>query len=89
MPTALIRHRFESERKMSRVTCPALLAHSTGDELLPYAMCDRLAAACQGPVTRLRIDGAGHRTSEILAAGEHLIRRAVGEFLGSLTATAR
>ena len=88
MPTKLIRHRFESERKMARVTCPALLAHSTGDELIPYAMCDRLAAACAGPVTRLRIDGAGHRTSEILAAGEHLIRRAVGEFLESLPASA-
>jgi pimeloyl-ACP methyl ester carboxylesterase len=77
----LIRHRFESERKMPRVTCPALVVHSTGDELVPYEMSDRLAAACAGPVTRLTIEGAGHSSVEMLEGGGGAIYEAMTQFL--------
>lgn len=76
-----IKHKFASEQKMPRVTCPTLVIHSTGDALVPYAMADRLAAACGGPVSRLRIEGAGHNSVEMLEGGGGDIYRAMTEFL--------
>ncbi len=76
-----IRHKFESERKMPRVKCPALIIHSTGDALVPYTMSDRLARACGGAVTRVRIDGAGHSAVEMLEAGRSVIDDAMKQFL--------
>jgi pimeloyl-ACP methyl ester carboxylesterase len=76
-----IRHKFESEQKMPRVTCPALIIHSTGDALVPYGMADRLAAACRGPVSRLKIEGAGHSSVEMLEGGGGLIYEAITEFM--------
>ena len=80
-----IRHRFESERKMPRVTCPSLIVHSTGDELVPYEMADRLAAACGGSVTRLKIEGAGHSSVEILEGGGGAIYEAMTQFLARVS----
>ena len=77
-----IRHRFESESKMPRVRCPALLIHSTGDALVPYTMVDRLAAACRGPVSRLKVEGAGHSSVEMLEGGGGAIYDAITAFLG-------
>lgn len=79
-----IRHRFESESKMPRVNCPALIIHSTGDALVPYAMADRLAAACGGPVSRLRIEGAGHSSVEMLEGGGGAIYDAITAFLATV-----
>ena len=79
-----IRHRFDSAQKMPRVKCPALIIHSTGDALVPYAMADRLAAACGGPVSRVRIEGAGHSSVEMLEGGGNLIYDAMTRFLADL-----
>ena len=76
-----IKHKFESERKMPRVTCPSLIIHSTGDALVPYTMADRLANACGGPVSRVRIEGAGHNTVEMLEGGGSLIYDSMQKFL--------
>ncbi|GIW87429.1 MAG: hypothetical protein KatS3mg108_1753 [Isosphaeraceae bacterium] len=56
----LLRHRFESERKISRVRCPILIGHSRDDELIRFAMAERLAHAAGGPVELIAIDGAPH-----------------------------
>jgi fermentation-respiration switch protein FrsA (DUF1100 family) len=77
-----IRHKFESERKIPGVTCPALIIHSTGDMLVPYWMADRLASACGGPVSRLKIEGAGHSSVEMLEGGGNLIYDAMTQFVG-------
>lgn len=79
-----IRHKFESERKMPRVTCPTLVVHSTGDALVPYTMADRLAAACGGPVSRVKIEGAGHNSVEMLEGGGGIIYEAMAAFLRSV-----
>jgi pimeloyl-ACP methyl ester carboxylesterase len=79
-----IRHKFESERKMPRVTCPTLIVHSTGDELVPYTMADRLAAACGGPVTRVKIVGAGHSSVEMFEGGAGVIYEAMTKFFARL-----
>ena len=80
-----IRHKFESEGKMPRVKCPSLIVHSTGDELVPYSMADRLSRACSGPVTRLKIEGAGHSTVEVLDGGGGAIHAAMSSFLRQLS----
>jgi fermentation-respiration switch protein FrsA (DUF1100 family) len=80
----LIKHKFESERKMPRVTCPAMIVHSTGDALVPYSMSDRLARACGGPVTRVKIEGAGHSSVEMLEGGGGVIYEAMTAFLSRL-----
>jgi pimeloyl-ACP methyl ester carboxylesterase len=76
-----IKHRFESEQKMPRVKCPSLIIHSTGDALVPYEMADRLAGACGGPVSRVKIDGAGHNSVEMLEGGGGIIYEAMKTFL--------
>jgi pimeloyl-ACP methyl ester carboxylesterase len=87
LPTSwLVRYRFESERKMRRVTCPVLIGHSTEDTRIPYAMADRLAAAAAGPVKRLRITGADHSTTELLEIAGEQIAEALVEFFGTAEA---
>ena len=85
----LIRLKFDSLRKMPRVTCPALIGHSTADALVPPWMADRLAAAAAGPVTRLVIDGANHHAAELLEVGGDVIFGAVERFLHHLATSRR
>jgi pimeloyl-ACP methyl ester carboxylesterase len=80
-----IRHKFDSESKMPRVKCPTLIIHSTGDELVPHSMADRLSRACGGAVTRLKIEGAGHSSVEMLEGGGGVIHAAMSEFLARRT----
>jgi pimeloyl-ACP methyl ester carboxylesterase len=56
----LLRHRFESDRKIARVHCPILLVQGDADELIPPSMTERLVSLAGGPVTRVRISHAGH-----------------------------
>jgi alpha-beta hydrolase superfamily lysophospholipase len=79
-----IRHRFESVRKMPRVICPMVIGHSTGDRLIPYEMSDRLAAAAGGPVERLVIEGANHKSTEMLEVGGEIIFKTIDRFLGRI-----
>jgi alpha-beta hydrolase superfamily lysophospholipase len=77
-----IKHRFESVRKMPRVICPMVIGHSTGDRLIPYEMADRLAAAAGGPVERFKIEGANHKSTEMLEVGGDVIFKTIDRFLG-------
>jgi uncharacterized protein len=78
----LLRHRFDSLAKIGRVGCPVLLIHGRRDQIAPYAMMDRLAAAARSPVTRLAIDGAGH--NDLFAFGENRILETIRRFLEPL-----
>ena len=77
----VVRLRFESVRKMPRVTCPSLIIHSHGDELIPHVMAERLADAAGGPVTRLDLADAGHHRLELLQVAETELVPAVRKFL--------
>jgi pimeloyl-ACP methyl ester carboxylesterase len=80
LPVALLlRHRFESERKMARVTCPVLVGHGRADGLIPFEMSERLAAAAKGPVTRLTIDDANH--GDFFSSGGRRVLDVFGQFL--------
>ena len=56
----LLRHRFDSIRKISGITCPILIGHGRQDRIVPFEMGERLAEAARAPVTTLWIDEAEH-----------------------------
>lgn len=58
----LLRHRFESERKIHEVHAPIFLAAGEADSFIPPAMTGRLAAGAGGPVTQILVRGAGHNS---------------------------
>jgi hypothetical protein len=56
----ILRSRFDNLAKIHSITCPILVAHGTLDQIVPPAMAAQLAAAAQGGVRALMIEGAGH-----------------------------
>lgn len=80
----LLRHLFESERKIARITAPTLLIHGRRDGIIPFAMSDRLAAAAGGSITRLAIDDGDH--NDLFAVGGDRILEALRLFLDGLPA---
>jgi uncharacterized protein len=57
LPTSLLlRHRFESERKLRDIEIPTLIVHGRGDQIIPFAMSQRLAKAARGKVTTLWLE---------------------------------
>jgi fermentation-respiration switch protein FrsA (DUF1100 family) len=81
--TLLLRHRFDSEAKMGRITCPILLGHGRRDEIVPAAMQERLAAAAtKAPVMKFLVDSGGH--NDFYATGEDQIFQAIGRFVAQI-----
>lgn len=78
----LLRHRFESERKLARVRCPILIGHGLADEIIPAAMSDRLARAALGPVTQFSVRGAGH--NDFFLVGGPQVNSVLEAFLKTL-----
>jgi fermentation-respiration switch protein FrsA (DUF1100 family) len=78
----LLRHRFESERKIKTITCPILLGHGETDTRVPYFMRDRLAEAAGGPVTRFSVKDAGH--NDFFDEGSEQVRLYLGRFLEAI-----
>ena len=56
----LLRHRFESGRKIGKVRAPILLGHGMADRIVPAFFLARLAELAGKPVDRVEIDGAEH-----------------------------
>jgi pimeloyl-ACP methyl ester carboxylesterase len=79
----LLRHRFESDRKIPSVRCPILIGHGLSDSIVPPVMADRLEALARARVTRLGIEGADH--NDFFAIGHGRIFTALDEFLGPLS----
>ena len=80
LPTSLLlKYRFENERKMADVKCPAFLAHGTVDSLVPFAMNAKLAAAAKAPVTLVPVTGGDH--NDIFQTGGPGLMRQLGEFI--------
>jgi fermentation-respiration switch protein FrsA (DUF1100 family) len=81
----LLRHRFESERKIASVTAPTLIIHGRRDGIIAYTMSDRLAAAAGGPVTRLAIDDGDH--NDLFAISGEEIPETLRRFLAGVPST--
>lgn len=58
-----LRHRFENERHIANVSCPVLIFHGTEDDLIPFSMSARLAAACNGHARVIPIEGGRHNNA--------------------------
>jgi len=77
----LLRHRFESERKIRQVKTPVFLAAGEADTFIPPTMTGRLAAVTSGSVSQMRVPGIGHGdlptngTPEFDAAFQEFIER--------------
>jgi pimeloyl-ACP methyl ester carboxylesterase len=57
LPTSLLlSHRFESERKLRDIDVPTLIVHGSGDQIIPFAMSQRLSKAAKGKVTTLWLE---------------------------------
>lgn len=78
-PRFLIRLRLDNLRTITRVRCPVLVLHGTGDRLVPLEMGQRVAEAAPGPVELVLIEGAGH--NDTYDTGGASYRKKVWEFL--------
>ncbi len=83
----LLRHHFESHRKIARIVAPTWIGHGSMDELIPPSMADRLAAAAGGPVTRVVVPGAGH--NDVFLVGGPSLLASVAAFLETLSSNPR
>ncbi len=79
-----IKERFDNLSKIRQVTCPIFIGHGTQDELVPFAMAERLAQAAgqRGPVTFLPIGGCGH--NELFEVGGYALWAAIWDFTTNL-----
>lgn len=74
----LLRHRFESLKKIQHITCPILIGHGRLDRVIPFDMGEELAARAKGPVTTLWIDQAEH--NDFFRVGGKRVEQAMAKF---------
>ncbi|OJW13649.1 MAG: hypothetical protein BGO49_29385 [Planctomycetales bacterium 71-10] len=74
-PAFLFKHKFESLPKVKTLKCPILLGHGRRDRIVPFAMFERLVAACPEPPAVLILDRADH--NDYLDAGGAKLDRAI------------
>jgi fermentation-respiration switch protein FrsA (DUF1100 family) len=77
-----VAYRFDSRAKIVRVSCPILIVHGDGDELVPHFMGEALRDAATAPVSFHSVAGGDHNGTWL--AGGHLYWQAWEEFLTSL-----
>lgn len=86
-PTSLlVKYRFDNERAMALVKCPAFLAHGTIDGLVPYSMNARLIKAATCPVTVVPVEGSDH--TDIFEVGGADLWQKLSGFIERLHANA-
>ena len=79
---ALVGDRFDSLARIGTLSVPVFVAHGDGDEVVPFALGERLFAAAREPKRFLRIKGAHH--NDVLASPPLL--DAIAEFAGQVRA---
>lgn len=76
----LVTQRFDILDRIDDVTIPILFVHGTDDNIVPFAMSERLYAAAKAPKRLLRAEGGSHHN---LASGHFdEYQRAVSEHFG-------
>jgi hypothetical protein len=56
----LVTQRFDNIDRIDDVTVPLLVVHGTSDDVVPFAMGERLFAAAKAPKRFLRLEGGNH-----------------------------
>jgi uncharacterized protein len=72
----LVRNKFDNLAKLASVTGPVFVTHGRNDDLIPFAMGERLYAAAAGPKEFFPIDNWGHNDfprAEALVALERFL----------------
>jgi fermentation-respiration switch protein FrsA (DUF1100 family) len=82
----LLKTRFDSLSKITRVSAPLLLVHGDRDQIVPVQMAERLFAAAAEPKRMHVIQGGGHNDLVLLGSDEYF--RALREFLAHVEASA-
>jgi fermentation-respiration switch protein FrsA (DUF1100 family) len=86
LPTSLIlKYRFDNEKKLAEISRPILIIHGTDDDIVPFSMAPRLAAAAKGKVTRFNVQGAGH--NDIFDTGDGPLLDQIQNFLQQYQST--
>jgi fermentation-respiration switch protein FrsA (DUF1100 family) len=60
LPDAMLPSLYESEKRVSQITCPTLVIHGRADTLVPLSHAQRIHAALTAPKTLHVVNGAGH-----------------------------
>jgi fermentation-respiration switch protein FrsA (DUF1100 family) len=74
--------RFDSITKIAQVRAPIMVLHGTRDELIPFAMGEKLFRGAPEPKKFVPVQGAGHN-DVLLVGGEHYLR-AIKQFVEKL-----
>jgi hypothetical protein len=77
-----LKHKFDNQAKIGDLTVPIFLAHGTHDEIIPFWMNARLAAAAKAPVTVVPVEGASH--NDIFDVGGSELMEKFGEFVDAI-----
>ena len=75
----LVRGRFDSATKISRLRAPLLFFHGDRDEIVPYGLGQRLFEAAPEPKVFETIEGAGHNDTTLVGGRPYFER--IGRFL--------
>ena len=71
--------RYDNLSKMPNIQSPIMIVHGDRDEIVPYAMAERLYAAAPEPKRLYRIPGATHNDTYIVGAAPYF--RALKQFI--------
>lgn len=77
-----VRYDFDTTGQMQAVNCPVLVLHSPDDEIMPYALGERVFQAAREPKRFVRLRG-DHNSGFLLSQPAY--ERALGDFLASLS----
>jgi fermentation-respiration switch protein FrsA (DUF1100 family) len=84
LPTSLIlKYHFDNAKKLAGISRPILIIHGTQDDIVPFSMAPRLAAAAKGKVTRFNVDGASH--NDIFDTGDGPLLDQIQKFLAQFS----
>ena len=61
LPDFLLKYRLDTESRIARIKCPVNIFHGTQDELIPFAMAERLKELSPKRVRLIPMKGVGHR----------------------------
>jgi pimeloyl-ACP methyl ester carboxylesterase len=77
-PASFVRHRFDTRSKAPAIALPVLIIHGTEDEVVPFAMGERLASAFPQP-RFVPVPGGQH--NDLLTMHALAVREAMALFL--------
>jgi hypothetical protein len=79
VPSFMLSLRFDSDRKVALITCPKLFIHSPQDEIVPFALAQKLFASAAEPKEFLE-DQGGHNDNFMRSIDK--LRSGIERFLG-------